>query len=96
MTGDSEFVRDAVEEVVAAQLRDDAPPEARRTLTRLVASGYTDGEARTLIGCALSREMFEVLASGGAFDERRYVASLDRLPAAPVGGGQWNAAAPAA
>ena len=83
MPDNSEFVREAIDELLGRQLRDDAPPEVRQTLMRLIASGYTAAEAQTLIGCALSREMFEVLGSDGVFNEARYVAGLERLPALP-------------
>lgn len=80
---DSEFVRKAIGEIVEAQLRDDAPAEVQLTAARLAASGYSRPEALALIGCALSREMFEILGSSECFDERRYIASLKRLPALP-------------
>lgn len=83
MNTGTEFVRETVDEIVVTQLREDMPPEARQTVERLMASGYLRQEALVLLGCALAREMFEVLGSGEGFDERRYVASLERLPALP-------------
>ena len=80
---DSDFVRKAIGEIVQAQVRDSAPPEVGQTAARLEASGYSRPEALALIGCALSREMFEILGSAECFDERRYIASLERLPALP-------------
>jgi hypothetical protein len=55
----------------------------QRAAERLVAAGYTSEEAFTLLGCALSREMYEVLGSKQSFDEMRYIANLERLPALP-------------
>lgn len=78
-----EFVHEAIGEIVAAQVRENAPPQVRLTAERLMASGYTAEEALALLGCALSREMFEVLGSEQCFDEARYIASLERLPALP-------------
>jgi hypothetical protein len=83
MTDAADFVRETVVELLAAQLRDDAPAEARHTLARLVASGYTDEEARALIGCAIANELHVSLGTDERFDESRYVASLGRLPALP-------------
>ncbi|KIO49171.1 hypothetical protein [Nitrosospira sp. NpAV] len=77
----SASVREAIHEIVTTQLQENSPPQVRRTSERLIASGYTSEEAFTLVGCALSREMFEVLGSEQGFDEERYIASLERLPA---------------
>jgi hypothetical protein len=77
----SESVREAIHEIINTQFRENSPPQVRRAAERLVASGYTSEEAFTLLGCALSREMFEVLGSEQSFDELRYIASLERLPA---------------
>ncbi|SCX76194.1 hypothetical protein [Nitrosospira sp. Nsp13] len=77
----SAFVREAIYEIVNTQFQENSPPQVRRTAERLIASGYTDEEAFTLVGCALSHEMFEVLGSEQDFDEARYIASLERLPA---------------
>lgn len=79
----SEFVREAIREIINTQFRENSPPQVRRAAERLVASGYTSEEAFTLLGCALSREMFEVLGSGQSFDEVGYIARLEHLPALP-------------
>lgn len=83
MTNNSEFVNQAISEIIDAQYRENSPPQVRQTAERLIASGYTGEEAFTLLGCALSREMFEVLGSEQCFDEARYIANLDKLPALP-------------
>ena len=79
----AEFVRQAIDDIVNTQLRENSPPQVRQTAERLIASGYTRAEAFTLLGCVLSREMFEVLGSEQCFDEVRYIAGLDKLPALP-------------
>ncbi len=81
MTETSDFVRETIDELLETQLRTDAPPEARQTIERLVAGGYSQSEALTLVGCALAREMYEALGTGTGLDERRYVEGLERLPA---------------
>ena len=82
-TSDADFVREAIAEIVEEQVRDGTPPELAQTVERLLSSGYSREEVLTLIGCALSREIFEILGSGGCFDMHRYTASLERLPALP-------------
>ena len=79
----SGFVREAIQEIINTQFRENSPPQIRRAVERLAASGYTREEALTLLGCALSREIFEVLGSEQNFDEMRYIANVERLPALP-------------
>ena len=70
-------------DIVNNQLRDNTPPETRQTLERLVADGNTLEDARRLIGCVVSTEIFDVLTQHRSFDETAYVAALQRLPILP-------------
>ncbi len=54
-------VKKVILEVVDNQLRDRTPPETPETYHRLRQQGYTDQEARELIGAVVSSEMFEVM-----------------------------------
>jgi len=63
--------------------RDGTPPETRHTLDRLLAAGYPETEARRLIACAVTSEIFNVLTRRQPYDEARYVAALRRLPTLP-------------
>jgi len=73
----------AIMEVVDNQLRDGTPPETRQTLDRLLADGHTEEEARRLIACAVTSEIFDVLKNHQPYDEARYLAALHRLPTLP-------------
>ena len=73
----------AILEVVDTQLRDGTPPETRHTLDRLLAAGYSETEARRLIACAVTSEIFDVLTRKQPYDEARYLAALRRLPTLP-------------
>ncbi len=70
-------------EVVDNQLRGNDPPETRQTYERLIASGVDDKEARRLIGCIVTSEIFDVLKRRQPFDRARFVAALARLPQMP-------------
>ena len=70
-------------EVVENQLRDGDPPETRQTYERLIKSGYSDKEARDLIGCVVVSEIFEIIRDHRPFDRERFVAALKRLPTLP-------------
>jgi hypothetical protein len=60
----------------------------RQTLERLVASGHTLEDARRLIGCVVSTEIYDVLTQHRSFDQVANVAALQRLPILPWEDGQ--------
>lgn len=53
----NEILRDQLIEVVNNQIKSNAPPETRQTLKRLVSLGYSDLDAKKLIGQCLLSEM---------------------------------------
>lgn len=73
----------AIIEVVDNQLDANDPPEIKQTLDRLLAEGYSEEEAKELIGNVVVMEVFEVVKEGKPFDIKRYAAALDRLPELP-------------
>jgi hypothetical protein len=77
------LLRAAILEVVDTQLRDGIPPETRATLKRLMDDSIPEKEARELIACVVSTEIFDVLKSGQPYQEERYVAGLRALPRLP-------------
>ena len=70
-------------EVVNNQLENLDPPETKQTYDRLVADGISDQEARRLIGCVVSSEIFDVLKQQQPFDHARFVKVLNKLPKLP-------------
>ena len=70
-------------DIVDTQVRDNTPPETRRTLERLVAAGHTLEDARRLTGCVVATEIYDVLTQHRSFDEAAYVAALQPLPILP-------------
>jgi hypothetical protein len=70
----------AIMEIVDTQLRDGTLVETRQTFDRLVAEGYTPEGARQLLAHVVVREIFTVMARGEHYDQRRFVAALQRLP----------------
>jgi hypothetical protein len=76
-------LRALILEVVDNQLRDRTPLETELTYKRLCREGYSDQEARQLIGAVVSSEIFEMMKSRQPYDEQRYVAALKRLPKMP-------------
>jgi hypothetical protein len=70
-------------EVVDNQLREGNPPETRQTYARLVESGYSEKDARHLIGQVVLSEIFNVMKRKEHYDEARYIEALKRLPLLP-------------
>lgn len=76
-------LKSAIIEVVDTQIELNDPPEIRQTLNRLIAEGFSENEAKELIGNVVVMEVFEVLKAGQPFDIKRYAAALARLPELP-------------
>ncbi len=77
-------LREAILTVVDQQMRDNTPPETRRTFERLVALGYAPEDARRLIGNVVAQEIFAVMQREEAYNEQRYIAALQGLPSSAV------------
>jgi len=73
----------AILEVVENQIRDNDPPETRRTIDRLTGEGYTDDEARRLVSTAVTVELFHMMRDCEKFNRERYVWNLSHLPREP-------------
>lgn len=83
MAKTNKVLQKAILEVVDNQLRDLTPPETKETFDRLVSEGFTEEEARGLIGCVVASEIFEVLKHSQPYNEERYVKALRQLPDLP-------------
>jgi len=73
----------AVMEVVENQLRNNNPPQTNQTFKRLIGAGHSEKEAKRLIACVVSPEIFAVLKKSEPFNHDRFVKGLDRLPTMP-------------
>lgn len=77
------YLQAAIMEVVENQLRNNDPPRTRQTFRRLIEAGYSEEEAKRLIGCVVSAEIFDVLKKNEPFNLERFVKSLNKLPEMP-------------
>ena len=73
----------AIMKVVDNQLRSNDPPQTGQTFKRLVAAGHSETEAKRLIACVVSVEIFDILKQQQPFNLERFVKGLDNLPAMP-------------
>ena len=80
---ESPYLKSAVLEVVDNQLQANDPPETRQTFDRLISEGYSEEEAKELIGCAVTSEIFDVLKKQEPFNPQRFAKALNELPKLP-------------
>lgn len=73
----------AILEVVNNQLQVDNPPETRSTLDRLISEGHLEKDAKELVACVVTSEIFDIMRHRKEFDLQRYVAALNKLPQMP-------------
>jgi hypothetical protein len=76
-------LKSSILEVVDNQLQANDPPETRRTFDRLISEGYSEVEAKRLIGCVVSLELFDVLKKQEPFNPERFAKALNELPKLP-------------
>jgi len=77
------YLKSAILEVVDNQLQANDPPETRQTFDRLISEGYSEEEAKKLIGCVVTSEIFDVLKKKEPFNPERFAKALNELPKLP-------------
>ncbi|MDB1123596.1 hypothetical protein [Vibrio algarum] len=81
MTDKNEFMDEAdLLETIENQLEDGQPIKVKETLMRLMMTGTTKEDAKAMMACALTIEVFDVMRNAGKFNEKRYAEHLDMLP----------------
>ncbi|HEC49942.1 MAG TPA: hypothetical protein ENI40_02150 [Candidatus Desulfofervidus auxilii] len=70
-------------QVVDNQLKNNDPPETKQTYNRLIKEGFSESEAKQLIGCVVVAEIFDVLKKKETFNQERFVKALNKLPKLP-------------
>ncbi|ODS31297.1 MAG: hypothetical protein SCARUB_03590 [Candidatus Scalindua rubra] len=77
------YLKAAILEVVNNQIRDNNPPETSQTYKRLINEGHSEKEAKRLIGCVVSSEIFDIMKKNEEFNHTRFVNLLNKLPKMP-------------
>jgi len=72
-----------LDEIKYGQLQANDPPETRQAYDRLISEGYSEVEAKKLIGCVVSSEVFDVLKKQEPFNPERFAKALNELPKLP-------------
>jgi len=69
--------------VIDNQISANDPPEAALTLERLVNKGYSDFQAKQIMGQAVVIEVIDALKNKRPYNEQRYISNLRNLPNEP-------------
>jgi hypothetical protein len=70
-------------EIVDIQIKDNNPPETRIAFDRLRREGFSEVDAKKLIGQAIALETFRIIKKNETYDRERFIRNLNRLPKAP-------------
>jgi hypothetical protein len=76
-------LKSAILQVVENQINSNDPPETKQTFNRLVSEGFSNKDAKELIGTVVVAEVFDVMKEGKPFNIERYVNALNKLPETP-------------
>ncbi|MGC9341444.1 MAG: hypothetical protein ACP5E3_01985 [Bacteroidales bacterium] len=79
----NENIRKQIFDIIKNQLKNNDPPETKITLDRLIKEGFSDFQAKQLIGQCVAVEIFNVIKYGKPYDNERYVKNLKKLPEEP-------------
>jgi hypothetical protein len=80
---ENEYLKGAILEVVENQLKSLNPPETKETFERLLGMGYSETDAKEMIGVVVSSEIFDIMKKEEPFNKDRFVKALNKLPENP-------------
>ena len=78
-------LKSAILKVVDNQLQANDPPETHQTFDRLISKGYSQEEAKKLIGSVVTSEIFHILKKQEPFNPEIFTKALNELPKLPQG-----------
>jgi len=70
-------------EIVDIQIKDNNSPETRIAFDRLRREGFSEVDAKKLIGQAIALETFRIIKKNEVYNVERFKKNLNRLPASP-------------
>ncbi len=70
-------------EVVSNQLKNNDPPETKETLYRLISDGFSESDAKEMIGAVVTTHIYDMLKEERVFDNAKYIQDLRKLPTLP-------------
>ena len=70
-------------QAIKKQIRQNDPPETKKTFDRLRLEGHAEEEVYRMLGCVMTSEIYEVMKNERVFDRDLYVQRLRALPKLP-------------
>ncbi len=77
------YAQAAIFEVVDNQMAAGGPPETKQTFERLLREGFSEEDAKKLIGQAICVEIYRIGKYKEQYNRERYVRNLRNLPREP-------------
>ncbi len=77
------YLRAVIFEVVDNQMTAGDPPETKETFERLLGEGFSEEDAKKLIGQAICTEIYRTGKYKEVFNRQRYLRNLRNLPRQP-------------
>ncbi len=77
------YLQAAIFEVVDNQMAAGDPPETKETFERLLDEGFSEEDAKKLIGQAVCTEIYRIGKYKEVFNRQRYLKNLRNLPREP-------------
>jgi len=77
------YLQAAIFEVVDNQMEGGDPPETKETFERLLSEGFSEEDAKKLIGQAICVEIYCIGKYKKEFNRERYLKNLRNLPREP-------------
>ena len=69
--------------IIENQIKKNDPPETLKAFNRLKSQGYSEFEAKQLIGQCVAVQIYNILKYKKPFDQERYIKNLNNLPEEP-------------
>jgi hypothetical protein len=76
-------IRKALFEVIENQMKENNPPETKKTYQRLLDQGFSRDETMRMMATVVITEMNDMVKHNRTFDEAGYVEALQALPKLP-------------
>ena len=83
MEKNNPYLQAAIFEVVDNQMAAGEPPETKETFKRLLDEGFSEEDAKKLIGQAICTEIYRIGKYKEVFNRQRYLRNLRNLPREP-------------
>jgi hypothetical protein len=83
MEKNNPYLQAAIFEVVDNQMAAGDPPETKETFERLLGEGFSEEDAKKLIGQAICTEIYRIGKYKEVFNKQRYLRNLRNLPREP-------------